>query len=856
MIEADLAKPDLGLDAASFAWIARRVDRVLHSAASLTFHAGGPDDEPFRTNVAGARALLDLCARAGVERFFHVSTAYVAGLRAGTVLERDLDVGQGWGNDYERSKVQAEQCVRSAPLRYRPTIFRPSIIVGDSKTAYTSTYHGFYAPLKAALELAGGTRASRWTRLPSFQSLLGLGGDERKNLVPVDWVSSVITHIVTHEALHGECYHLTHPEPARVADIEGALLDAAKAEVLSAADLARDPAAPTRSVADPSNRMALDSRAPRLESLFSEQMQTYRAYFRDDPTFDMVNTLGAAGHLPCPALDRPRLTRLAQAAIRANFGWPKPPESAPEFDAATLLERSARKSVTPRPSEFTSSIGLDVSGSGGGQWTMNFAGDDLVGHEPGLPDPSAPDTSNTVATCSLHVTTLAAIASGDCPADQTALSGRMLIERAAETKHDIAALLQNALGPEKPASSTTPPTPPQPAAEPAPLLASAAKRQPLAIVGMACRLPGADGLDEYWNLLAAGHCAIDELPLERLDRSLYYDAGRGVRGKTYSTLGGSISSRPMDRVLCPLSEELMASADPAHAILCEVAAAAWRHAGYDPFALPIRNVGVYIGHSAGSELSTEYMLGTLAQHWAESLRELPAFAEMSPAEQDAVILDVVARIRRDKPRRRAVDEASGVGGPVLEANVAAGLIARVMRLDGPQMVLDAACASSLTALALAAMALERGEIDAAVVGGASYNKCVSLLLFSQAQSCSGSGSRPSTPTPMGSSVPKAMCRSWSRRSTGPLPMATPCMPSCAGSACRPMVAGAAFGRRARKARSRRCAALMKAESGSMKCSMSRPTPQAPRWATPPRSKLSPACFASGSSPVARFRSAA
>ena len=61
---------------------------------------------------------------------------------------------------------------------------------------------------------------------------------------------------------------------------------------------------------------------------------------------------------------------------------------------------------------------------------------------------------------------------------------------------------------------------------------------PLAIVGMACRLPGADNLDEYWQLIVEGRSAIAELPADRLDQELYFDPRQGVRGKSYSKLGG------------------------------------------------------------------------------------------------------------------------------------------------------------------------------------------------------------------------------------------------------------------------------------------------------------------------------
>ena len=72
-----------------------------------------------------------------------------AGCAATVAAKAELDVGQTFGNDYERSKVQAETMVRQAKYLDRPTIFRPAIIVGDSQSGYTSTFHGFYAPAEA-----------------------------------------------------------------------------------------------------------------------------------------------------------------------------------------------------------------------------------------------------------------------------------------------------------------------------------------------------------------------------------------------------------------------------------------------------------------------------------------------------------------------------------------------------------------------------------------------------------------------------------------------------------------------------------------------------------------------------------
>ena len=120
---------------------------------------------------------------------------------------------------------------------------------------------------------------------------------------------------------------------------------------------------------------------------------------------------------------------------------------------------------------------------------------------------------------------------------------------------------------------------------------------PVAIIGMACRLPGADNLEQYWDLLINGRSAVAELPPDRLNQELYYDPRKGQRGKTYSKLGAIVSSRQFNRQACPIPAELERGVDNAHLLMCEVAAAACRHAGLDPFHLPLRNTGVYVVHA-------------------------------------------------------------------------------------------------------------------------------------------------------------------------------------------------------------------------------------------------------------------
>ena len=150
VLEGDLSDLDLGLDNRTLTWIERHCTSVFHNAASLVFRGDDPDGEPYLSNVEGTRRMLELCRCTGIRQFHHVSTAYVCGLRQGRVLEGDVNVGQTAGNVYEKTKLQAEMLVRAADFLDPPTIYRPSIIVGDSRTGYTTTYHGFYAPLKLA----------------------------------------------------------------------------------------------------------------------------------------------------------------------------------------------------------------------------------------------------------------------------------------------------------------------------------------------------------------------------------------------------------------------------------------------------------------------------------------------------------------------------------------------------------------------------------------------------------------------------------------------------------------------------------------------------------------------------------
>ena len=260
---------------------------------------------------------------------------------------------------------------------------------------------------------------------------------------------------------------------------------------------------------------------------------------------------------------------------------------------------------------------------------------------------------------------------------------------------------------------------------------------PIAITGMACRLPGADDLNQFWDLVSGGRCAVAELPPDRLDQELYYHPKKGTRGKTYSKLGAIISSRQFDRQACPIPPQLEQGVDNAHLLMCQTACEALRHAKLDPFNVPdaIRNTGVYIGHAQGSNLAGDLIYHTCAEEAANFLREIDGFNQLPPADQQAIIQELVDEIRSEVPPMTAET-------PDVAIHMIAGTISKAFRLSGPFLSINSACASSLHSMLLAARALQLGRVDMAIAGGASDCKSDSLVLFSHAQSMSETGTRP------------------------------------------------------------------------------------------------------------------
>jgi thioester reductase-like protein len=199
-VAADLLQPRLGLGPGDREQLARQTSEVVHCAASVSFDL--PLTQARAVNAAGVRRmgqLAELCGILGdgLERFAHVSTAYVAGDHDGAFAEGDPYCGAGFRNTYEQTKYEGEQVLRDWPTSLPLQIIRPSIVVGNRRSGWTRAFNVLYWPLQMF---------SRG-RLPIVPARAAAPVD----VVPVDYVADAILALA--DAPSGT-YHLVAGEHA------------------------------------------------------------------------------------------------------------------------------------------------------------------------------------------------------------------------------------------------------------------------------------------------------------------------------------------------------------------------------------------------------------------------------------------------------------------------------------------------------------------------------------------------------------------------------------------------------------------------------------------------------------------
>jgi epothilone polyketide synthase D len=210
-----------------------------------------------------------------------------------------------------------------------------------------------------------------------------------------------------------------------------------------------------------------------------------------------------------------------------------------------------------------------------------------------------------------------------------------------------------------------------------PAVASAALSEPIAIIGMGCRFPGAEGSEGFWHLLREGVDAIGEVPPDRWDLAAFYDPDPTTPGKMATRYGGFVDQVDrFDAHFFGIAPREAANLDPQQRFLLEVSWEALEDAGQTQERLHGSLTGVFVG------LTTN---------------------------------DYVNRILRSNDPSR-LDPYYATGNAF---NASAGRLSFVLGLQGPSMAIDTACSSSLVAVHMACQSLRLGECHLALAGGAS-----------------------------------------------------------------------------------------------------------------------------------------
>jgi acyl transferase domain-containing protein len=229
---------------------------------------------------------------------------------------------------------------------------------------------------------------------------------------------------------------------------------------------------------------------------------------------------------------------------------------------------------------------------------------------------------------------------------------------------------------------------------------------------MAGMFPGAEDLAAFWANVLAGKDCVTEVPAERWDPEVYY-APDGDGERTPSRWGGFLPRIPFDPLSFGIPPASLAAIEPVQLIALEAARRALADAGYEGRPVDHSRTSVVFGAEAGSDLSNATALRTV----------LPSYVGEMPAALD----EQLPRLTEDS-------------FPGMLANVIAGRIANRLNLGGANYTVDAACASSLTAVDVACKELVTGTSDVVLCGGADlHNGINDYLLFSSVHALSPTG---------------------------------------------------------------------------------------------------------------------
>ncbi|MGR3293410.1 MAG: SDR family oxidoreductase [Candidatus Scalindua sp.] len=310
IIEGDITSSSLGLEKQEYMKLCSEVDEVFHCAAVTHFEMQGADEHVV-VNIKGTENVLQFTNTGKQKRLHYISTAYVAGKQNCIIYENQIVNEPLFNNEYERSKFVAEQLVieyaKSNDIPY--TIYRPGIIVGDSKTGATCKFDNLYLFVKVLFNIKNSFIKEKNEDLNDITIRVPGDPDALINLVPIDYVADAIVAILEKKESIGKIYHITNPNPPRLCELRDlvmALLEIKGMHVGIDKEL---------------EKQSLGT----VEKLFLRQTRSYYSYLFSKLRFDDSGTqeiLKGTGII-CPAVTKEFVAVLINFAVSHNWGEEK-----------------------------------------------------------------------------------------------------------------------------------------------------------------------------------------------------------------------------------------------------------------------------------------------------------------------------------------------------------------------------------------------------------------------------------------------------------------------------------------------------------------------------------------------------
>jgi NAD(P)-dependent dehydrogenase (short-subunit alcohol dehydrogenase family) len=213
----DLTSKKLGVAADAIKQLKGQVDHFYHLAA--VYDLGADAESQVAVNIDGTRNTIDFAKAIDAGHFHHVSSIAAAGLYEGVFREDMFEEAENTEHPYFMTKHESEKLVRKEG-KLPWTVYRPAMVVGDSKTGEMDKIDGPYYFFKLIQRMR--------QILPPWMPSVGLEGG-RINIVPVDFVVNALDHISHHHRTSGKCFHLVDPQGYRVGDVLDILSKAAHA---------------------------------------------------------------------------------------------------------------------------------------------------------------------------------------------------------------------------------------------------------------------------------------------------------------------------------------------------------------------------------------------------------------------------------------------------------------------------------------------------------------------------------------------------------------------------------------------------------------------------------------------------